>query len=102
MEFVIIVMVTYRGSRYNLPVDILVLSGYPFTPPSVFVRPTPDMMIRDRYCNHLPLSSSTQSRRHQHVDANGVVFLSYLSDWDDQHTLADLVRSPRCLLLIYW
>jgi len=72
------VMITYRNVRYNLPVEILVLPGYPSTPPRAFVRPTSDMMIRDR---------------HQSVDAHGVVYLPYLSEWNDQHTLADLVRT---------
>lgn len=46
---VLVVMITYRNVRYNLPVEILVLPGYPSTPPRAFVRPTSDMMIRDRY-----------------------------------------------------
>ncbi|KAH8091621.1 hypothetical protein JL720_5933 [Aureococcus anophagefferens] len=48
------VAMTYRGHRYNLPVEIVLPPGYPAAPPRVFLRPTPDMSVRDR---------------HRHVDA---------------------------------
>ena len=52
------VAMTYRGHRYNLPVEIVLPPGYPAAPPRVFLRPTPDMSVRDR---------------HRHVDAAGVM-----------------------------
>ncbi|EGB08896.1 hypothetical protein AURANDRAFT_17309, partial [Aureococcus anophagefferens] len=60
------VAMTYRGHRYNLPVEIVLPPGYPAAPPRVFLRPTPDMSVRDR---------------HRHVDAAGVVYLPLLSAW---------------------
>ena len=67
----------FRGTRYNLPVEIILPPQYPYSPPRVFVRPTPDMMIKDR---------------HRHVDANGVVFLPVLNEWGAHKTLYDVVE----------
>ncbi|KAH8095237.1 hypothetical protein JL720_2521 [Aureococcus anophagefferens] len=58
------VAMTYRGHRYNLPVEIVLPPGYPAAPPRVFLRPTPDMSVRDR---------------HRHVDAAGAAYLPLLS-----------------------
>lgn len=38
--------VVYRGSTFNVPVQIVYYEGYPMRPPVVQVTPTPDMMIK--------------------------------------------------------
>ncbi|KAH8061423.1 hypothetical protein JL722_4041 [Aureococcus anophagefferens] len=72
------VAMTYRGHRYNLPVEIVLPPGYPAAPPRVFLRPTPDMSVRDR---------------HRHVDAAGVVYLPLLSAWSPRRALGELVAT---------
>jgi len=57
--------VFYKGRQYNIPIRIVVFDKHPAIAPYVFVTPTATMLIR-------------QGR---HVDANGKVYLPYLSDW---------------------
>lgn len=54
------------GSTYNIPVCIWLLDNHPFSPPMVYVKPTPDMLIKAS----------------RHVDQNGKVFLPYLHEWN--------------------
>ena len=54
-----------QGRQYNIPIRIVVFDKHPAIAPYVFVTPTATMLIR-------------QGR---HVDANGKVYLPYLSDW---------------------
>ncbi|MPC20255.1 Tumor susceptibility gene 101 protein [Portunus trituberculatus] len=54
------------GSLYNIPVCIWVLDNHPISPPMVYVKPTPDMLIKAS----------------RHVDQNGKVFLPYLHEWN--------------------
>ena len=70
-------VIRYRGTPYNLPIELVINAGYPRRPPKAFVRPTPDMMIRDR---------------HAHVDGSGVVYLPYLSSWQPRCDLVRLVQ----------
>ncbi|KAK3865025.1 hypothetical protein Pcinc_029334 [Petrolisthes cinctipes] len=58
--------VHYKGSTYNIPVCIWLLDNHPFSPPMVYVKPTPDMLIKAS----------------RHVDQNGKVFLPYLHEWN--------------------
>lgn len=68
--------INYRGSQYNIPVDIYLCETYPDAPPVCYVRPTPDMMVKPG---------------HRHVDAEGKVYLPYLHDWRAQtHNLVEL------------
>lgn len=69
-------VIRYNGTPYNLPIEVVVNAGYPRRAPKAFVRPTPDMMIRDR---------------HAHVDGSGIVYLPYLSSWSVRCTLVQLV-----------
>lgn len=57
--------VTYRGTTYNIPVAIYVPDNYPYSAPICYVKPTPDMTVK-------------QSR---HVDGSGRIYLPYLTDW---------------------
>lgn len=57
--------VFYKGRQYNIPIRMVVFDKHPAIAPYVFVTPTATMLIR-------------QGR---HVDANGKVYLPYLSDW---------------------
>ena len=60
------VPIVYRGSSYNIPVQIVVMSYHPSGPPIMHVKPTPDMEVK---------------QRHDHVDRNGQVYLPYLTNW---------------------
>lgn len=57
--------VNYRGTTYNIPVALYIPENYPYSPPLCYVKPTPDMTIK-------------QSK---HVDGSGRIYLPYLSDW---------------------
>lgn len=55
----------YTGVMYSIPIAIWPKSTHPCHPPMVYVTPTPGMGIQEN----------------QFVDANGVVYLPYLSQW---------------------
>jgi len=57
--------VKYKGSVYNIPIQVWLLTSHPFNAPLVFVRPTANMMIKPN----------------KHVDNAGRVYLPYLSEW---------------------
>ncbi|XP_064397576.1 tumor susceptibility gene 101 protein-like [Halichondria panicea] len=57
--------VQIRGTNYNIPVSIWLRPTHPYNCPMVYVTPTEDMGIQ-------------QSR---YVDASGLVYLPYLSEW---------------------
>ena len=73
------VVVAVLGSVYNIPVCIWLLDNHPFSPPMVYVKPTPDMLIKAS----------------RHVDQNGKVFLPYLHEWN-------LVGGGSGYLLLYF
>ncbi|XP_071525420.1 tumor susceptibility gene 101 protein isoform X3 [Panulirus ornatus] len=58
--------VTYKGAVYNIPICIWLLDNHPFSSPMVYVKPTPDMLIKAS----------------RHVDQNGKVYLPYLHEWN--------------------
>jgi ESCRT-I complex subunit TSG101 len=66
------VPVNFKGSRYNIPIQIYLSDLHPYTPPIAYVRPTPDMSIN---------VSET-------VDSNGRVMLPFLTEW--KHPNSDL------------
>ncbi|CAD7924983.1 unnamed protein product [Amoebophrya sp. A25] len=69
--------ISYRNTRYNIPLTIYFDPPYPAQPPRCFVTPTNDMKIKDR---------------HQHVDRTGMVYLPYLHSWNAYgSTITDLV-----------
>ena len=69
--------VFYKGRQYNIPIRMVVLEKYPVMAPYVFVQPTSTMSIK-------------QGR---HVDANGKVYLPYLSEWKKgRHDMKGLIE----------
>lgn len=54
------------GAVYNIPICIWLLDNHPFSSPMVYVKPTPDMLIKAS----------------RHVDQNGKVYLPYLHEWN--------------------
>ncbi|XP_045623851.1 tumor susceptibility gene 101 protein isoform X2 [Procambarus clarkii] len=58
--------VRYKGAVYNIPICIWLLDNHPFSSPMVYVKPTPDMLIKAS----------------RHVDQNGKVYLPYLHEWN--------------------
>ena len=70
------VAISYRGTTYNIPVDIYLPPQYPHRPPVIFVRPTHGMMIKPN---------------HQHVGPDGNVYMPYLHEWRAQsHSLVEM------------
>ena len=63
------VPVFYKGVSYNIPVELYVPAMYPSRPPIVYVRPTSTMSIKPS---------------HKHVDAEGMVYMPYLHEWNPQ------------------
>ncbi|XP_035735641.1 tumor susceptibility gene 101 protein-like [Vespa mandarinia] len=57
--------VTYKGSRYNIPICIWLMDTYPNNAPICYVKPTSDMSIKVS----------------MYVDHNGQIYLPYLHDW---------------------
>eukprot|EP00128_Syssomonas_multiformis_P010948 Colp12_sorted_trinity150504_noHs@21720 len=62
------VPITYKGARYNIPIDMWVSQPYPMQPPKVYVTPTKDMVVKVS----------------RHVDAAGLVYHPYLHEWKAQ------------------
>lgn len=59
--------ISYRGAKYNIPVQVVVMAYHPSGPPTMYVKPTATMEVK---------------QRHDHVDRNGLVYLPYLANWD--------------------
>jgi len=53
--------------KYNIPVELWLPDRYPLEAPMLYVRPTPDMIIKPR---------------HSFVDASGFVRSSYVVNWN--------------------
>lgn len=71
--------IVYAGVVYNIPASVWLLERYPLIPPSVFLNPTSDMIIK---------------LNHPHVDRSGFVHAPYLNNWIyPSSNLVDLVRS---------
>ncbi|KNE57251.1 hypothetical protein AMAG_18024 [Allomyces macrogynus ATCC 38327] len=58
--------VGYKGSTYNIPIELWLPEMYPVVAPYAFVKPTATMLINPS----------------KDVDANGKVFHAYLHYWD--------------------
>lgn len=56
----------FQGKKYNLPLTIWLLEGYPRAPPRAYLTPTSDMIIKSN---------------HRFVDASGCVRSPYLDQW---------------------
>ena len=70
--------ILYQGSKYNIPIEMFVPSNYPISPPQVFVRPTPNMMVL---------------QGHPYVDSNGFVMVPYMRGWNNSCNLRELTNS---------
>ena len=67
---------TYRGSEYNIPIDLYVPPQYPVRPPIIYVRPARNMTIKVNHVN---------------VGQDGMVYMPYLHNWNaDTHDLTEL------------
>ncbi|KAG0727351.1 Tumor susceptibility 101 protein [Chionoecetes opilio] len=75
--------VRFKGAVYNIPVCIWLLDNHPFSPPMVYVKPTPDMLIKAS----------------RHVDQNGKVFLPYLHEWNLNSS--DLVGLIQIMIMVF-
>lgn len=71
------VPIFYQNVQYNIPVEIFVTQKYPAEAPKIYVRPTPNMTIK---------------QNHRHVDLQGLVFLPYLHEWNAESNLSGLVE----------
>ncbi|MEW5306902.1 MAG: hypothetical protein WDW36_009337 [Sanguina aurantia] len=60
------VPINYQGGRYNIPVTIWLTERYPYTPPTIYVEPTPNMMIK---------------AGHPNVDRSGTVTMPSTRQW---------------------
>lgn len=69
--------VSYRGTVYNIPVAMYLLDNHPVAAPYCYVKPTATMQVRPG----------------RNVDANGRIYLPYLSEWKQHsHDLTGLVQ----------
>ncbi|KAL3317493.1 hypothetical protein Ciccas_003858 [Cichlidogyrus casuarinus] len=75
--------VIYRQTTYNIPINIYVLKGFPYTAPMVYVRPTFNMSIKTN----------------RYVDDNGKIKLPYLDSW--KHPDSDLIGLIRVLIDVF-
>lgn len=67
----------FRGTTYQLLVDLYLPPGFPHRPPVAFVRLTGNMYLKEN---------------HMHVGSDGKVYLPYLHEWDPRtHNLIELV-----------
>ena len=57
----------YQGKQYNIPADIFVMEQYPIAGPKVYVRPAANMVVKPMHAN---------------VDADGLVYMPYLHEWN--------------------
>jgi ESCRT-I complex subunit TSG101 len=58
--------VNFKNNRYNIPIQMYLSDMHPYTPPIVYVRPTPDMNIN--------VTDTVQS--------DGRIRIPYLSEWN--------------------
>lgn len=71
------VSMTYRGVKYNIPVEIFLPPGYPSHPPICYVRPSAGMILKEN---------------HKHVGSDGKIYINYLHNWKSYScNLVDLV-----------
>jgi len=77
LSFVGTIGMTYRGVKYNIPVEIFLPPNYPTYPPICYVRPSVGMMLKEN---------------HKHVGPDGKIYMPYLHNWKSYScNLVDLV-----------
>jgi ESCRT-I complex subunit TSG101 len=57
--------VSYRGSKYHIPIALYLTENHPYSPPYTYVTPTANMKIKVS----------------EHVNDEGRIFLPYLNEW---------------------
>jgi len=67
--------INYNGAAYNIPVTIYFDDHYPRGPPRCFVTPSKGMALKPQ---------------HSMVDSGGMVYLPYLSNWNQHSSLTEL------------
>lgn len=69
--------ILFRGTTYQLLVDIYLPSGYPIRPPLSFVRLAKNQYLKEN---------------HPHVGSDGTVYLPYTHEWNPRtHSLIEMV-----------
>lgn len=77
----------HTGSTYNIPICIWLLDNHPLSSPMVYVKPTPDMLIKAS----------------RHVDQNGKVYLPYLHEWNPvRHSSFHVPSHFRICNSLFW
>ena len=61
----------YRGTQYNIPLNIWFLNSFPYVPPTIYIVPAANMRFKPK---------------HRHVDAKGLVYLPYLNQWNPNNS----------------
>ncbi|ELU15363.1 hypothetical protein CAPTEDRAFT_155778 [Capitella teleta] len=75
--------VSFKGSTYNIPICLWLMTTHPYNPPMVYVRPTATMQIKPG----------------KHVDTNGKIYLPYLHEW--KHPQSDLYGLIQILSIVF-
>ena len=70
--------IEYNGARYNIPVKMYAPSDYPTTPPTCFVTPTRDMVVKPN---------------HGCVESDGMVAIERVFRWDRRRKMSDVARA---------
>ena len=71
------VPITYMGGRYNIPIEMYIGKRYPEVAPSVYVRPTPTMRVK---------------QDHDTVAVDGTVYIHMLTNWRSNNRLTELYQ----------
>lgn len=67
----------YKGTQYNIPIDMYITPKYPTLPPVVYVRPISSMVIKEG---------------HHHVASDGMVYMPYFNQWNHHCNLNDACK----------
>ncbi|CAJ1967047.1 unnamed protein product [Cylindrotheca closterium] len=71
------IAIVFRGTTYQLLVDIFLPPGYPRRPPVSYVRLAPNMYLKEN---------------HPHVGSDGMVYLPYTHEWNPRtHSLIEKI-----------
>lgn len=71
------IAIVFRGTTYQLLVDMYMPPGYPIRPPVAYVRLAPNMYLKEN---------------HPHVGSDGMVYLPYTHEWNPRtHSLIEMV-----------
>lgn len=78
--------VHYKGTSYNIPIQVWLLHGHPHQAPLVYVKPTSTMVVKPN----------------RNVDLQGRVYLPFLTSWSqNQANKSDLIQLVQELQIIF-